>query len=90
LNNKETKQQRFEEAECPQSAATAFWTAPAERSGDGAFDRAKHQLIKESHRAHESGVSRWLSGFPPQSKMASPPTIVSLCFLVPWLFNFKA
>jgi hypothetical protein len=42
-----------------------FWTAPAERSGDGAFARAEIERTNESLRPHESGVAL---RFPPQSK----------------------
>jgi hypothetical protein len=49
---------------------SASWSAPAERRGDGAFARTGLELIDESPRPQESGVSRTLSGFPPQSKRA--------------------
>ena len=44
---------------------TAAWTAPAERSGDGAFERVKDLPNPDSLRAGESGVALRL---PPQSK----------------------
>ena len=50
-------------------SAARFWTAPAERSGDGAFGRMNGIRIRENHRAHEGGVALHL---PPHSKM--PPT----------------
>src|SRR4051794_16846814 len=43
----------------------SLWTAPAERSGDGAFERAGRPRIREGSRACESGVALRL---PPQSK----------------------
>lgn len=43
----------------------ASWTAPAERSGDGAFERTMPLLISRDARADESGVAFRL---PPQSK----------------------
>ena len=44
----------------------ASWTAPAERSGDGAFARTPRSRIYAGLRPHESGVAL---RFPPQSKM---------------------
>ena len=41
------------------------WSAPAERSGDGAFVRAGRKQTSKGLRAHESGVAL---RFPPQSK----------------------
>jgi len=42
-----------------------FWTAPAERGGDGAFGRTRVHLGLKACRACPSGVAlRW----PPQSK----------------------
>jgi hypothetical protein len=43
----------------------ASWTAPAERSGDGAFGRANDSRTRDNHRACESGVALCL---PPHSK----------------------
>jgi len=40
----------------------------AERSGDTAFARARHEQTIFNPRPHESGVSRTFPGFPPQSK----------------------
>jgi hypothetical protein len=42
-----------------------FWTAPAERSGDGAFARMKIELRADAFPPGESGVALRL---PPQSK----------------------
>jgi len=42
-----------------------FWTAPAERSGDGAFERAKDLQIFHAACVGESSVALRL---PPQSK----------------------
>jgi len=33
------------------------WSAPAERSGDGAFDRAERLRVFQKFRARESGVA---------------------------------
>jgi hypothetical protein len=41
-----------------------FWTAPAERSGDGAFRRAEIVRVTDGFGACESGVALRL---PPQS-----------------------
>jgi hypothetical protein len=46
----------------------ASWTAPAERSGDGAFGRMEMVRISVNRRAGESGVALRL---PPQSKTRS-------------------
>jgi hypothetical protein len=45
----------------------AFWSAPAERSGDGALVRTGRERTKETLRPGESGVA---PRFPPQSKIA--------------------
>jgi hypothetical protein len=57
---------------------TRFWTAPAERSGDGAFGRKQPLRIREIRRACESGVALRL---PPQSKTRSGlrRLMVSIC-----------
>src|SRR5579862_9626826 len=46
-------------------AIEASWSAPAERSGDGAFARTGREQINEIPRPRESGVAL---RFPPQSK----------------------
>jgi hypothetical protein len=43
---------------------TTSWTAPAKRSGDGAFARTREPRAFECHHPHESGVAL---RFPPQS-----------------------
>jgi hypothetical protein len=45
-----------------------IWTAVAEHGGDTAFARAGRERTIGNFRPHEGGVSRLLSGFPPQSK----------------------
>jgi hypothetical protein len=35
----------------------ASWTAPAKRSGDGAFARTREPRARADHRPHESGVA---------------------------------
>jgi putative transposase len=47
-----------------------FWTAPAERSGDGAFVRARRLGVAEDCGPRESGVAPRL---PPQYKFANFP-----------------
>jgi hypothetical protein len=58
--------------------STRFWTAPAERSGDGAFRRKQPLRTREMRRACESGVALRL---PPQSKTRSGlrRLMVSIC-----------
>jgi hypothetical protein len=48
-----------------------FWTAPTERSGDGAFVRTGSARINENFCPRESGVAL---RFPPQSKTLARST----------------
>jgi hypothetical protein len=56
-----------------------IWTAPAERSGAGAFGRTITERAGECCRSRESGVAL---RFPPQSKRRSAMMVI---FLVLWL-----
>ena len=57
--------QNSSRARGPSAVAPAFWSAPAERSGDGAFARTRRQRTTNNCRPLESGVAL---RFPPQSK----------------------
>jgi hypothetical protein len=57
--------QNASRARGPSAVAPASWSAPAERSGDGAFARTRRQRTTNNCRPLESGVAL---RFPPQSK----------------------
>jgi hypothetical protein len=46
--------------------AARFWSAPAKRSGDGAFELGENVNIRKAF--FQSGVAPALAGLPPQSK----------------------
>jgi hypothetical protein len=52
--------------------AVALWSAPAKRSGDGAFERTKGPLHSKALRACESGVAASLYHRTPKC-LAVPP-----------------